>query len=179
MAKNFTIDFFELMFLTEACIPPRPIARSMFWERLINEIFYTLTPDQRKHLYLCMKRNDAYNPETNEDCALFEARFNPDNQYKITTLVKSTLKEGGQQLYYAFLWKDRKYYVAKDTFIDEGYIISAAKASMDEVPMASVYNEKRIEVLKTDIEEIKKRFPKNSVSKHRLISVIEKQIEKL
>ena len=29
--STFEIDFFELAILAEACIPPRPIARAMFW----------------------------------------------------------------------------------------------------------------------------------------------------
>lgn len=29
--EGIDIDFFEYSFLVEACIPPRPIARTMFW----------------------------------------------------------------------------------------------------------------------------------------------------
>ena len=43
MENKFNIDFFELCFLAEACIPPRPIARAMFWDTLINEHYYNLT----------------------------------------------------------------------------------------------------------------------------------------
>jgi len=34
--ESFQIDFFELAFLAEACIPPRPIARMMFWQHLTD-----------------------------------------------------------------------------------------------------------------------------------------------
>jgi len=33
--NKFEIEFDELCFLTEACIPPVPIARAMFWEDMI------------------------------------------------------------------------------------------------------------------------------------------------
>jgi hypothetical protein len=34
--SNFTIDFFELAVLAEACMPPNPIARTMFWQHLTD-----------------------------------------------------------------------------------------------------------------------------------------------
>ena len=74
------IDFFELLFLAEVCIPPRPIAKTMFFERLCNSIFYQLTKDERKSMFNFLK--DKMNDD--DLCRYFLARFNPDNQYRVT-----------------------------------------------------------------------------------------------
>jgi len=43
----FKIDFFELAFLAEACIPERPIARAMFWHSLTDKYWEQMTPDNQ------------------------------------------------------------------------------------------------------------------------------------
>lgn len=83
--SNFTIDFFEFSFLVEACIPPRPIARSVFWDEVINKHFHQMNPEERKHLYEWISRNPQFKPEENNQCLMFKLRFNPDNQYEVET----------------------------------------------------------------------------------------------
>lgn len=114
------IDFFELAFLAEACIPPRPIARAMFWQRLINEIYHQLTDDERKRMFEWMNRNDNFRLEE-EDCQWFYARFNPENQYEVSCFYK-----GKPQVVKAF-WKDDLYRTSMTTHIDPQYIKSATK----------------------------------------------------
>jgi len=43
MDRRFKIDFLELYFLAEACIPPRPIARAMFWDDLCDKYYHEMT----------------------------------------------------------------------------------------------------------------------------------------
>ena len=43
--SDFTIDFFELAFFAEACIPPSPIARAMFWQNLTKRYWSQMTED--------------------------------------------------------------------------------------------------------------------------------------
>ena len=77
----YEIDFFELLFLAEACIPPRPIARSMFFERLCNTLFYQMTDRERAQMFNSLKdKIDA----SEESGRYFLSRFNPDNQYQVT-----------------------------------------------------------------------------------------------
>lgn len=85
--SRFPIDFFEFSFLVEACIPPRPIARSVFWEDVINKYYHVLTSDERCRLYEWISRN-IYFDVTNEDYALFSARYNPENQWQVKTSHK-------------------------------------------------------------------------------------------
>lgn len=80
--NKFKIDFFELVFLAETCIPPRPIARTVFWHRLINEIYYELDDNQRERMFDFITKNASFDKE-NKDCQLFYARFNPKNQYLV------------------------------------------------------------------------------------------------
>ena len=85
---SITIDFFEFAFLVEACIPPRLIARTMFWHRTIDSIYYQLTPDQRSHLYDWISKSPAFIDSIqnrNEDCEIFEARYNPHNSWDVVT----------------------------------------------------------------------------------------------
>ena len=89
LANRFNIDFFEFSFLVEACIPPRPIARAMFWDDVINKHYNVLTENERERLFEWVNR--CYGMEhglenKNEDCLLFNARFDKENQYKIKIL---------------------------------------------------------------------------------------------
>lgn len=117
----FTIDFFELSFLAEACIPPVPIARGTFWQDLINKHFYVMTPNERARLYTWItERNLRFNLE-NEDCKMFALRFNPDNQYMITTKYKDKV-----EAHEAFKVGER-YHVSTSSWIEEKYINNVQK----------------------------------------------------
>lgn len=121
---RFPIDFFEFSFLVEACIPPKPIARSMFWDSVINKHYYSMTLEERSHLYSWITKNWVFQDgikNNNEDCQLFEARFNPDNQYCVTTNHKNKITG-----YDCFLWKDN-YHTSKSTSILKEYIIDIIK----------------------------------------------------
>ncbi len=117
--KKFCIDFFELSFLIEACIPPNPIARSMFWKEVIDEYYHEMSDDEHKRLYEWISMNPGYQHSLkgeHEDCLLFEARFNPDNQYEVLTDY-----EGKKETYKCFKYKDR-YHTSSTTSILEKYI---------------------------------------------------------
>jgi hypothetical protein len=117
--SRFYIDFFEFSFLVEACIPPRPIARAMFWDDVIDKHYNTLTDNERVRLFEWINRNHCMQDgieERNEDCLLFNARFNPDNQYKVHTNYNDKL-----EVYDAFKLNDR-YYIKKNTSIEDKYI---------------------------------------------------------
>ena len=122
--SRFSIDFFEFSFLVEACIPPRPIARAMFWDDVINKHYNTLTDNERERLFEWINRNPCMQDgieELNEDCLLFNARFDPDNQYKVHTNYNEKL-----EIYDAFKWNDR-YYIRKDTSIEDKFIKKVEK----------------------------------------------------
>ena len=117
--SRFYIDFFEFSFLVEACIPPRPIARAMFWDDVIDIHYKFLTDNERVRLFEWINRNPCMQDgikEGNEDCLLFNARFNPDNQYKVHTNYNDKL-----EVYDAFKLNDR-YYIKKNTSIEDKYI---------------------------------------------------------
>ncbi len=117
--RKFCIDFFEFAFLVEACIPPNPIARSMFWDRVVEEHYHELTDDERARLYEWIGRNPAYQhglERGNEGCQLFEARFNPETQYRVTATF-----EGKTETYDCFLLNG-KYHTSKSTSVVEEYI---------------------------------------------------------
>lgn len=119
--KKFEIDFFELAFLAEACIPPSPIARAMFWDRLINEYFYQLNWDQRLKLYHWIGRNYAYTDGLEkeiEDILVFEARYNPDNQYIVKTTENTTVE--------TFLFNGR-YHTQINRFVSDDKVFDVIK----------------------------------------------------
>jgi hypothetical protein len=115
----FKIDFFELAFLAEACIPPRPIARSMFWHNLTDMYWEQMTPYEREHLFEWMNKTDVYQEslKKHEDTQVFHARFDPDNQYLVT---------GFNSEHHTFLYNG-KHYVNRNTWIPKEYIKSKKK----------------------------------------------------
>lgn len=117
---KITIDFFEFAFLVEACIPPRPIARTMFWHRVIDSIYHQLTPDERTKLYEWILRSPSFThsfEKGNEDCEIFEARYNPNNSWDITTNFNGEVKV----IEDAF-WYRGRYHTGMSTSIVEDYI---------------------------------------------------------
>jgi len=125
--SRFNIDLFEFSFLVEACIPPRPIARAMFWDDVIDKHYNTLTDNERGRLFEWINRNPCMQDgieEGNEDCILFNARFNPDNQYKVHTNYNDKL-----EVYDAFKLNDR-YYIKKNTSIEDKYIVKVEKSTI-------------------------------------------------
>lgn len=131
MKKNrFKIDFFEFSFLVETCIPPNPIARNMFWKRVIDEHYYEMEPNERSRLWEWINLNPKYKrglENKNEDCLLFEARFNPDNQYLVATNY-----EDKKETYVCFKWGDR-YHTSSTTSILEEYITEIKKIENEKI----------------------------------------------
>ena len=121
--STFTIDFFELAFLAEACMPPRPIARTMFWQSLTDKYWYELTEGERNHMFEWLQKSWVYEEslKNEEDTQVFHARFDPDNQY----MVKTNLK-GNEENHRTFKMGDR-YYVKRNTWITEENIVSIEK----------------------------------------------------
>ncbi len=121
--KTFTIDFFELSFLAEACIPKRPIARTMFWQSLTDRYWVEMSEGQRISLFEWMQKSWVYEEslEKEEDTQVFHARFNPDNQYMVKAIFL-----GKEEEHRAFKMGDR-YYIKRNTWISEDYVISVEK----------------------------------------------------
>lgn len=111
---KYEIDFFELCFLAEACIPPTPIARAHFWSKFTFEIWKELSIDERNRAYEWLMKHPRLQQaieEKNEDALLFEARYSPEKQYIVITV------EGCA--YEAFLHKGCYYVDEGKSIIDE------------------------------------------------------------
>jgi len=80
--NTFQIDFFELMILAEASIPPVPIARGNFFDNLSDIHYHKMTEEQRKSLLKYITANLKFDMSV-EDCQHFYARYNPENQYLV------------------------------------------------------------------------------------------------
>lgn len=117
---KFTIDFFELAFLAESCIPPRPIARAHFWQNLTDRYWKEMTEGQRRHLFNWLSENWQYKSSLYKemDTKIFHARFDPENQYMIET-------SDGQRIR-AFLLGE-KYHTQTNTYIDPEQIRGVEK----------------------------------------------------
>jgi hypothetical protein len=118
---KFVIDFFELAFLTEACLPKSTIARYSFFMNVIDRHYHNMTWEQRKHLFewIGRKLNMEY-----EESQIFYARFNPDNQFKIT-FKKTTEQESVE----AFLFKNI-YWISSNQKVNNDYIESVEKLTI-------------------------------------------------
>ncbi len=117
--EKVEIDFWELLFLTETCIPPVPIARAYFWRRLIDNIYYKLSENEREKLFnFITDTNRTRFDIENNDCKLFYDRFNPENQF----IVHYDF-EGKEDRIDCFL-HDGKYKTAGSSHIASKYIIN-------------------------------------------------------
>jgi hypothetical protein len=116
--NKFVIDFFELAFLTEVCLPQSTIARHCFFMNVIDIHYHKMTWEQRKHLYEWIGRK--LNME-HEESMIFMARFNPDNQYVVTFN-----NEGKKQECEAFLFRN-EYKISSNSRVNQDYIESVKK----------------------------------------------------
>jgi hypothetical protein len=113
---NFHIDFFELLFLSQSCIPPVPIARTHFWDKLTNVHWGIMTEDERLQLFNSMNENIHYKKgleEKNENILIFHHRFDPNNQY-----IVHTTHNRKKEKYRTFLHND-EYHITKNSFIQK------------------------------------------------------------
>jgi len=115
--SKFEIDFFELMFLAEVCIPPVPIARHVFFDRLHRDYYDNMSKEQRKEMFEHIKKNEKFDKK-NESCLNFYNRFNPRNQYKLT------VNYGGKIEYVEAYLHEGNYHVNKNQWVGNGYIIN-------------------------------------------------------
>ena len=129
--STFNIDFFELAFLAEACIPPRPIARAVFWQNLTKAYWGQMSEGEREHLFDWMNRNDWYKKSLEEevDTKIFHARFDPDNQYLVEYAGNGQMGEcrafkrhGSEAEGFT-----NRYYIGHDTYIPEEFIVKVEK----------------------------------------------------
>lgn len=121
---RFDIDFIEFAFLVEACIPPRPIARAMFWDDVIDKYYNVLNEGERKRLFEWVQLNPSFKIEE-PDCAWFWHRYNPEMQYVVTTKFNDK-----EEKHDCFLFKDR-YYTNKNGWVANEYIINVEKKYND------------------------------------------------
>lgn len=122
--QRFKIDFFEFAFLVEACVPERPIARTVFFHNVIDKYYFEMTSEERERLFEWINRHSGFKDnleKDNEDCLTFNARFDKDNQYLVSTFFaeKETKIE-------AFKMGER-YYTSRNTSINEEYITNIEK----------------------------------------------------
>ena len=119
MEGKFKIDFFELMFLAQICIPPVPIARGMFWQDLCDIHYHKMSDNERKRMFDSIVKQDRFDIDNN-DCNYFFCRFYKFNQYVIDAIGLDAGHTGTQ--IDAFKIED-KYYVSKNKWINKSCIV--------------------------------------------------------
>lgn len=122
--KTFEIDFFEFAFLVEACIPDAPIARTSFFQKVINHYYDEMSPDQREELFHWIQKNPRFDLN-NELCRTFFARYNPNNQYEVIASYIENNKEVTKKVH-CFRFNDR-YHTKINTWVDDEYIVRVEK----------------------------------------------------
>jgi len=116
--SEFKIDFFELAFLAEACIPPVPIARAVFFADLSEKYYSQMSQEERNKLF------EWLTPKldlSNEDCQHFFARFNIHNQYKVYLKPNHIHSIKFGDFIVAYKYND-KYHTSKNQSINDDYI---------------------------------------------------------
>lgn len=122
--NEFKIDFFELGFLAEACIPPKPIARTVFWQNLTDVYWHQMTEHERIRFFEWMRATPSYadSLKWQHDTLVFHARFDPNNQYMVSTKFKDKIIEKIR----AFK-VDGRYYTKRNTFIAPEHVAEVQK----------------------------------------------------
>lgn len=118
--KQFTIDFFELMFLSESVIPDKPFAKSQCFDNFSEVHYHKMNEQQREQFFNYVKKHPNFSLE-NEQCRHFFARFNPKNQYLVGCFHNGKAEK---IICYRF---DEKYRTSKDKFVNEEYIKSIVR----------------------------------------------------
>ena len=113
----FNIDFFELLFLAEACIPPVPIARYSFFDNLHRQYYRNMNEAQRKQMFDFIIKNPKFDIKE-ENCLNFYNRFNPENQFRLK------VEFDGQIEYQDTYFHEGKYHVSKNQWIHSDFIVS-------------------------------------------------------
>lgn len=107
------LDRFELLYFLEGCVTGSHLRQGV-WRRCVNEFYRKLDDGDRNFIFHYAVR-DLMGRERDfarEDFAKFIARFNPDNQYKVTVQGKE---------YDTFLF-DGRYYTDFEMRIADEYI---------------------------------------------------------
>lgn len=117
---NVGLDIFEMYYLLESCLRGSHL-RSRTILRFVDEWYELFTKEQREKLYydtLRLVYDNHFVPF--ESCCgadtIFMARFNPDNQYKIT------LSNGRETKIVNAYKLNNKYYVKSNRYCAEEYI---------------------------------------------------------
>lgn len=116
---KFEIDFWELMFLSEATWPDGPIARSMAFDDFSKVHYHKMTPEEREQFLEHIQRQRYFTLE-DEKCVHLYARFNPKNQFTVTTLRNNNgIKEVAEHKVYRY---EDKYHIDVQRSLIEEYI---------------------------------------------------------
>jgi hypothetical protein len=117
---SFKINFFDLMWLAESVIPPRPIARSACFDSFSDVHYHAMTERERKQFFEHVQKCHGFTLE-NEQCQHFYARFNPKNLYRVTSLIN------GKQTEHICYMFNEKYHVTSKRWIVNDYIKSVTR----------------------------------------------------
>ena len=124
------LDIFEMYYLLESCFRGSHL-RTDTIERFVDEWYRLFTPGQRKNLYERILR-DIYNGKFVPDSRLcgadikFMARYDPDNQYKVTASRYILGHDMEIWEYDAFLL-DGKYYTGSTKYVAPEFITEITK----------------------------------------------------
>jgi hypothetical protein len=124
MENKYKINFEEFKILVSVTIPQRPIARTMFFHNVIDKYYYEMTSEERERLFEWINRDYGFKDSlenNNEDCLTFNARFDKDNQYLVSTFFA-----GKEDKIETFKVGER-YYTSRNTSINEEYITNIEK----------------------------------------------------
>jgi hypothetical protein len=121
---EFKISFLELMVLSQNCIPPTNVPRTLFWRKLIDEHYKLMSDEQRIKLYKWMRTNSKYLDGLKDEhwIQVFDGRYNPETQYKVTIVHL----DGKYEVIDVFLVDDR-YHLDSETEIGKDWIINVNK----------------------------------------------------
>lgn len=116
MESNIVIDYFEFNVLIEASWYAGTILRHSIMLKAINTWYHLLSENEQAKVYEFFNRTQEAEKEIQKR---FLARYNPNNQFSVTTCYKG---ETGKTKAYFF---NGKYWINDTTMIDEKYIIEA------------------------------------------------------
>lgn len=94
MEENFTIDFFMLQKLAEACFSSSTVLECLVLQELVDKHYDLMSDDKRKAFYTYFKEKYQHDWAYLDNDAeymwrLILARFNPDNKYRIGIDLKT------------------------------------------------------------------------------------------
>jgi hypothetical protein len=120
--EDFKISLHQLFLLSESCIPPAGEYKMAFWRSLVDSYWFEMSESQRAIFFNLMRDSEKYQDSlTHEETQIFDARFDPENQYLVYSKLAGNIKTN------VVFKRNGHFYANRETILFDEHIVSVMK----------------------------------------------------